>query len=92
MAMSLAYMAAQNCEVAEAFAQRDRERLIELLQPAYETLHKDFDVQQFHFHTEHATSFLRLHALENLDCCGEIMESFRPRLSRRLKPVMDAAE
>ncbi len=74
MAMSLAYLASQNCDVAEAFAHRDRERLIELLQPAYETLHKDFDVQQFHFHTEHATSFLRLHAL---DCCGEEMESFR---------------
>ena len=74
MAMSLAYLASQNCDVAEAFALRNRERLIELLQPAYETLHNDFDVQQFHFHTEHATSFLRLHAL---DCCGEEMESFR---------------
>lgn len=77
MAMALAYLAAQNCDVAEAFAQRDRERLIELLKPAYDKLHKDFDVQQFHFHTEHATSFLRLHALENLDCCGEQMEAFR---------------
>ncbi len=77
MAMGLAYLAAKNCEVAEAFAERDRERLIELLEPAYQTLHKDFDVQQFHFHTEHATSFLRLHALDNLDCCGEQMEAFR---------------
>jgi PAS domain S-box-containing protein len=77
MAMSLAVLVAQNCEVAEAFAQRDRERLIEILKPAYDTLHKDFDVQQFHFHTEHATSFLRLHALDNLECCGEEMESFR---------------
>ena len=74
MAMSLASLTAQNSDVAEAFARRDRKRLIEILQPAYETLHKDFDVQQFHFHTEHATSFLRLHAL---DCCGETMESFR---------------
>lgn len=77
MAMALAYLTAQNCDVAEAFAQRDKERLIELLQPAYEKLHMDFDVQQFHFHTAHATSFLRLHALDNLDCCGEVMESFR---------------
>lgn len=74
MAMSLASLTAQNFEVGEALFHRDRERLIELLHPAYETLHKDFDVQQFHFHTEHATSFLRLHAL---DCCGEQMESFR---------------
>jgi len=79
MAMSLAYLAAQNCEVAEAFAFRDRDRLIELLRPAYETLHKDFDVQQFHFHTEHATSFLRLHAL---DCCGEQMDSFRHMITQ----------
>ncbi|HER62862.1 MAG TPA: hypothetical protein ENO11_02660, partial [Desulfobacteraceae bacterium] len=78
MAMGLAYLSAQNPEVAEAFAFRDRDRLIELLQPAYQTLHKDFDVQQFHFHTDHATSFLRLHAL---DCCGEQMESFRPMIT-----------
>lgn len=77
MAMSLATLVAQNCNVAEAFAQRDSERLIELLKPAYDALHRDFNVQQFHFHTEHATSFLRLHALDNLDCCGEVMESFR---------------
>ena len=77
MAMSLATLVAQDCDVAEAFAQRDRDRLIELLKPAYDALHKDFNVQQFHFHTEHATSFLRLHALDNLECCGEVMESFR---------------
>ncbi len=77
MAMSLATLVAKDCNVAEAFAHRDRERLIELLKPAYETLHRDFNVQQFHFHTDHATSFLRLHALDNLECCGEVMESFR---------------
>ncbi len=77
MAMSLAAVVAQTCDIAEAFAHRDRERLIELLKPTYDTLHKDFNVQQFHFHTEHATSFLRLHALDNLECCGEVMESFR---------------
>jgi PAS domain S-box-containing protein len=85
MAMSLATLVAQDCNVAEAFAHRDRERLIELLKPAYDSLHKDFNVQQFHFHTEHATSFLRLHALDNLECCGEVMESFRQDITEAFK-------
>ena len=74
MAMSLAYTVARNPEVAAAFAARDRDRLIELLLPVYETLHKDFDVKQIHFHTPPATSFLRLHALSQ---SGDEMQSYR---------------
>ena len=74
MAMSLAYSVAKNSEVAAAFAARDRARLIELLLPVYETLHKDFGVQQVHFHIPPATSFLRLHALAQ---SGDEMQTYR---------------
>lgn len=78
-ALSLAYLAAKNPEVAEALAQRDRNRLITLLYPAYQILEKDFGVRQFHFHLPPATSFLRLHALGQY---GERMEAYRPTINR----------
>lgn len=74
MAMGLAYTVAKNPVVAAAFAARDRDRMIALLLPIYETLQKDFDVKQFHFHVPPATSFLRLHALTRY---GDDMESYR---------------
>jgi PAS domain S-box-containing protein len=79
LAMSLACMVAQNPDVAKAFAKRDRTRLIELLYPAYQMLNKDFGVKQFHFHTPPATSFLRLHALDQY---GENMEAYRHTISK----------
>jgi len=74
MAMGLAYTVAKNPDVAAAFAARDRDRLIKLLQPVYATLQKDFGVKQFHFHTPPAISFLRLHALSRY---GDDMETYR---------------
>ena len=73
-ALSLAYQVAQSSAVQEAFARRDRQALIDLLLPSYRILAKDFDVKQFHFHIKPATSFLRLHRLEQY---GEAMTSFR---------------
>jgi PAS domain S-box-containing protein len=78
-ALSLAYLAAQNPEVAEALARRDRNRLITLLYPAYQILERDFGVRQFHFHLPPATSFLRLHALGQY---GEKMEAYRPTINQ----------
>ena len=79
MAMSLAYMVARNPDVAEAFAKRDRGRLIDLLHPAYQRLHKDFGIKQFHFHIPPATSFLRLHALDRY---GEKMGAYRHTINK----------
>jgi len=79
MAMSLAFLVAKNPAVAEAFARRDRDRLIELLLPAYQTLSTEFGVKQFHFHVPPATSFLRLHALQQY---GEEMESYRHTINK----------
>ena len=79
MAMSLACLAARNADVAEAFAKRDRKRLIDLLHPAYQKLHERFGVKQFHFHVPPATSFLRLHALDKY---GDSMEAYRHTINK----------
>ena len=79
MAMSLAELVAKNPDVARALAERDRERLITLLLPAYEILHTDFGVSQFHFHVPPATSFLRLHALDKY---GDRMEAYRHTINK----------
>jgi PAS domain S-box-containing protein len=73
-ALSLAYQVAQSPAVQEAFARRDRQALIDLLLPSYHILAEDFDVKQFHFHIKPATSFLRLHRIQQY---GEAMASFR---------------
>ncbi|MDY6836509.1 MAG: cache domain-containing protein [Thermodesulfobacteriota bacterium] len=74
LALSLAYAVAQNPVVAETFAKRDRNRLIELLHPTYEQLHENFGIKQFHFHVPPATSFLRLHLPGQY---GEEMQAYR---------------
>ncbi len=79
MALSLAYTVAKNPVVAEAFAKRDRERLMALLRPAYEKLHQDFGIKQFHFHVPPATSFLRIHLPGEY---GEHMEAYRQTINR----------
>ena len=79
MAMSLAYLVAGNPDVAKAFAKRDRKRLIALLHPAYQRLHEGFGIEQFHFHVPPATSFLRLHALDEY---GESMEAYRHTINK----------
>ena len=73
-ALSLAYQVAKSSAVQEAFARRDRQALIDLLLPSYQILAEDFDVKQFHFHIKPATSFLRLHSVQQY---GEAMASFR---------------
>jgi len=82
MALSLAYVVAQNPVVAEAFAKRDRERLLTLLHASYETLHQDFGIKQFHFHVPPATSFLRIHLPGQY---GERMEAYRQTINRARK-------
>jgi PAS domain S-box-containing protein len=79
MAMTLAELVARNPDMAEAFAQRDRERLIALLHPAYKVLNRDFGISQFHFHVPPATSFLRLHALDKY---GDRMEAYRHTINK----------
>ena len=64
MALALATSVANMPDVQRAFAAQDREELIRLLLPSYEALREERGVPQFHFHLPPATSFLRLHALD----------------------------
>lgn len=48
----------------QAFAQQDREKVIDLLYPAYQELNTNYAINQAQYHLIPATSFLRLHALE----------------------------
>ncbi len=63
-AVSLATLVANNPAATAAFAARDREALLALYRPAFESMEADFGVRQFQFHTPPATSFVRIHKPE----------------------------
>ena len=73
-AVALAIQTAQNIDIQKTFAEQDRDRLIELTLPSYEGLDGRFGVPQHQFHLPPATSFLRLH---NLDNYGDDLSTFR---------------
>ncbi|OQX13386.1 MAG: methyl-accepting chemotaxis protein [Desulfobulbaceae bacterium A2] len=60
--------------VQEKFAQGERGFLSELFLPGFQTLAKDYGIEQFQFHTPPATSFFRVHKPEKF---GDDMTSFR---------------
>jgi len=47
--------------ISETFAKGDRNKLIAELQPGYENLKKNFQLNRLHFYRPAATSFLRMH-------------------------------
>jgi len=63
---------AENTEVQEAFAERDRDRLRGMLLDSYREVSNS--MAQFHFHLPDSSSFLRLH---NPDKFGDDLSSFR---------------
>ena len=63
---------AENKSVSKAFAERDREELLNLLMDGYEKVSDR--VAQFQFHLPDSTSFLRLHKPEKF---GDDLSSFR---------------
>lgn len=73
-AIGLALEVANNPEVQAAFAAGDRARLVELTLPSYQVINAQFDVPQHQFHLPPATSFLRLHQLDQF---GDDLSSFR---------------
>jgi methyl-accepting chemotaxis protein len=74
-ALSLAYSVGNMPEVKDAFEQKDRKALIDLLSPIFLTLKDKYGVQQAQFHVAPATSFLRLHAPEKF---GDDLSKIRP--------------
>ena len=77
LVLSLASTVAAIPEVQKAFAERDREKLIQMLFPAFLDLKYNFGIRFFHFHTPPAKSFLRLHRLGQY---GEDMSDYRPQI------------
>ena len=51
-------------EVQQAFAERQREQLVDWFVPGFEALKADHGIAQFQFHLPPATSFLRVHGPE----------------------------
>lgn len=65
---------AQNPDIQEAFARRDRNRLYQLTAPVFKEARKA-GVEQFQFHLAPATAFLRLHMPEKF---GDDLSTIRP--------------
>ncbi len=74
MVQSLAYQVAENPDVQELFANRDREGLLALVGDSYERLNREYGVDKFHFHIPPAVSFLRVHAPTSY---GDDLSTFR---------------
>lgn len=66
-----------NPVVKEAFANRNRERLIEMFADSYQQISDS--IAQFHFHLPDSTSFLRLH---NLQKYGDDLSGFRNTVNK----------
>lgn len=64
----------KNEEIVKTFANRDREKLIELVMPYHKLYAEKYDFSQLHFHTEDVISFLRT---GNLQRYGDDLKSFR---------------
>ena len=63
-AVALAAAVSADPDIQAAFANRDREKLLTLMQPIYTTLHEQYSVSQAHFHIAPGVSFLRVHKPE----------------------------
>ena len=86
-AMALAANTATQPWVGAAMASDNREALIAALAPGFEAMKRDYGVVQVQFHLPPATSFLRLHALQQF---GDDLSSFRQTVvqaNQRQQPV-----
>jgi putative methionine-R-sulfoxide reductase with GAF domain len=74
LAVALATQVSGDPLVREAFANRDRETLVDETLGSYLAIRSQFDVSQMQFHEPPAKSFVRLH---QLDKYGDDLSSFR---------------
>lgn len=65
---------AQDMETRQAFADRDRERLLNQYIDYFTMLQEEYGIAQFQFHLPDGTSFLRLHSPDKF---GDDLSSFR---------------
>ena len=66
-----------NPMVKEAFAKRDREKLINMYKESFKQISDN--IAQFHFHLPNSSSFLRLH---NIDKYGDDLSGFRNTVNK----------
>ena len=59
--LSLASLHAENPAVGAALATGDRKALLDICEPGFRALKENHGIEQLHFHTPPATSFLRVH-------------------------------
>ncbi len=74
IALGLAEEMASSPEVQAAFASQNRQSLTDITLPTFKEVQKDFAVKQYQFILPPATSFLRLHQLDQF---GDDLSSFR---------------
>ncbi|WP_026288819.1 methyl-accepting chemotaxis protein [Thioalkalivibrio sp. AKL17] len=89
---SMARAIAEIPVIQQAFAEGDRERLLELTQPGYGQLRDEHDVRQYHFHTPPATSFLRTHSPDNYgDDLSDVRQTIL-EVNRNRQPITGLEE
>lgn len=59
--LSLASLVAEDPSVSRALAEKDRQGLMDVVKARFETLRRDYNIAQLHFHTPSGKSFLRVH-------------------------------
>ena len=89
---SMARAIAEIPVIQQAFAEGDRERLLELTEPGYGQLRAEHDVRQYHFHTPPATSFLRTHSPDNYgDDLSDVRQTIL-EVNRNRQPITGLEE
>ncbi|WP_026332939.1 methyl-accepting chemotaxis protein [Thioalkalivibrio sp. ALE20] len=89
---SMARAIAEIPVIQQAFAEGDRERLLELTEPGYGQLRDEHDVRQYHFHTPPATSFLRTHSPDNYgDDLSDVRQTIL-EVNRNRQPITGLEE
>ena len=69
VALALASATASNASIQQAFAERDRQKLIALNLPSFEML-KEYKITQYQFHLPNGARFLSLNDLNNQEDAG----------------------
>ena len=74
LALALSQLVANQPDIQETFAQGERQRLLDMVGPAYAEFRESSGMRQFQFHLPPATSFLRVHQPDKF---GDDLSAFR---------------
>jgi len=90
-ALTLALSFAETPAIVDAFAERDRQKLLAMTEPAFKALRTKVGIEQMQFHLEPAQSFLRVHQPAKF---GDDLSSFRSTvvIANRDKKIIKGLE